>query len=69
MAQSALAQSLLRLYCFTAFCRRAKVAVVSNSTFVSNVAAQNGAAVFQETTPGSLTQCTVANNKAQVRPD
>lgn len=45
---------------------RAKQAALSNCTFVGNVASGNGAAVFQEATPGSLSRCTMANNKAQV---
>ena len=37
-----------------------------NCTFAGNIASGNGAAVFQEATPGSLTRCTLANGRAQV---
>ncbi len=47
--------------------RRAKQADIANSTFSGNAASQNGAAVFQEDTPGSLTFCLLSNNRAQVR--
>ena len=39
---------------------------MANSTFSGNLASQNGAAVFQEDTPGSLTFCLLSNNRAQV---
>jgi hypothetical protein len=40
---------------------------VSNCTFVGNVVTGPGAGLFQEATPGSLTRCSLANNKAEVR--
>jgi hypothetical protein len=40
---------------------------LSNCTFVGNVVDGPGAGLFQEATPGSLTRCTLANNKAEVR--
>ena len=46
---------------------RAKQAEIANSTFSGNAASQNGAAVFQEDTPGSLSFCLLSNNRAQVR--
>ena len=47
--------------------RRAKQADIANSTFSGNAASQNGAAIFQEDTPGSLIFCLLSNNRAQVR--
>ena len=40
---------------------------MSNCTFVGNVVKGPGAGLFQEATPGSMTRCTLANNKAEVR--
>ena len=45
---------------------RAGLATLNNCTFAGNIASGNGAAVFQEGTPGALTRCTLANGKAQV---
>jgi hypothetical protein len=39
---------------------------VDNCSFGANVAAVNGAGIFQEATPGSLTNSTFRGNRAQV---
>ena len=39
---------------------------MDNCNFAANSAAVNGAGIFQEATPGNLTDCTFDGNRAEV---